>query len=464
MTALESYRRRLEEEEDGEVEVNFVSMVTTVGINFGGTFTSVNDLTLTDVEDSIQVLVTISSIAFISIFGMLLAAYGDYHNEHAITPEVKDFHDKKISHLHHNKVAAEDTDGESVESANTTALSEEEQMLEDALPIGMRATPFYVRFGGELMNHHKYVGIIFHYSKHFPRTLKMLSLTTNVFAMLFVQSILYPITHSDDGSCPLYNEEMSCLSESSVFNAGSPTCYWTPNDVNSVNSVSGSGSGSVGGTCAYSAPGRSIKVISLMAVIAVIISVPIAMLANWVILNILAGSSYADLDKLEGEWHLDDIEGGVDGRRGSVGARDRSRSRTSSDIGARARTRTRSRSAGVDATSSARRLSSNSESVVARQEADILGSTVAQETATFMRQIRDYRNNVIETDEERDDFDAMWGINSETGEFENDTDAITISKYVRTFLFDDNTDIHGMVVEDIATVRRDACSEILRLS
>jgi hypothetical protein len=141
----------------------------------------------------------------------------------------------------------------------------------------LRSTPFTERFTEEVKNFHKWLGVIFYYSDSFPRVLRIISLSTNVLAMLFVQSITYNLTNPDDGSCELHSTKTECLTEMSPFGTGDPKCFWDH--------------GFKRGSCHFNQPVNNLKIVLFVAIFAAIISTPIALSADWVIMNVLAAQT-----------------------------------------------------------------------------------------------------------------------------------------------------------------------------
>jgi hypothetical protein len=146
--------------------------------------------------------------------------------------------------------------------------------IEQSLPNVLRSKPFAERFKEEVKNYHRWIGVVYYYCDSFPRVLRIMSLATNVIAMLFVQSITYSLTNPDDGSCEALTRKNTCLTELSPFGTGDTKCYWEH--------------GFRRGSCHFNQPANNIKIVLFVAILAAIISTPIALSADWVIMNILA--------------------------------------------------------------------------------------------------------------------------------------------------------------------------------
>lgn len=123
----------------------------------------------------------------------------------------------------------------------------------------------------EIKSHHKWFGVIFHYSRVFPRVLRIVSLATNVIIMLFIQSITYNLTHGDDGTCESFEDEVDCLHPTSAYSTGSTMCYWRSSD----------------STCHYLEPDSDLKVMIYVAIFSALVATPLAVFVDWLIINIL---------------------------------------------------------------------------------------------------------------------------------------------------------------------------------
>jgi hypothetical protein len=152
------------------------------------------------------------------------------------------------------------------------------QIAEEALPQVLSSRSFFAKYKDELKRHHRWAGVFFHFTKKFPRALRVLSLATNIITMLFIQSITYNLTNGDDGSCERLLTEESCLQPSSSFSAGSSKCYWLPESANEH----------LEGSCKFVQPDSNLNVILFVAVFSAVMSTPIAFLLDWVIQHVLA--------------------------------------------------------------------------------------------------------------------------------------------------------------------------------
>ena len=164
------------------------------------------------------------------------------------------------------------------------------ELAEEALPLILSSHSTLVkRIWQEMKRHHRWLGIVFHFSPKFPRILRVLSLATNILIMLFVQSLTYNFTHGDNGECRNHLTRSTCLSRPSDFGSGESQCLWTPSTA--PGHIDGEGS------CAYNYPENSITVVLFVAIFSALTSAPLALLADWMIQNILAAPTKNEKQK-----------------------------------------------------------------------------------------------------------------------------------------------------------------------
>jgi hypothetical protein len=93
--------------------------------------------------------------------------------------------------------------------------------------------------------------------------------------MLFIQAVTYNIAEVDDGSCERLMDSSSCLAESSTLARGSNKCYWDSDTEK----------------CHYLDASDELMRVVFVAIISAIWSAPIAIFANWLIMNVLAAKT-----------------------------------------------------------------------------------------------------------------------------------------------------------------------------
>jgi hypothetical protein len=154
------------------------------------------------------------------------------------------------------------------------SLNVEQRTVEDSLPSIFKRKPMLDRIFDEVKTHHKWFGIKFHFSKQFPRPLRVLSLLSSIIVLLFVQSLTNNLTNPDDGSCETFLTEESCLKPISTFGTGNSKCLWLSNM-----------------TCTFLKPANSTQIVVFVALLSALIGTPIVILINWIVHNVLCASS-----------------------------------------------------------------------------------------------------------------------------------------------------------------------------
>jgi hypothetical protein len=192
------------------------------------------------------------------------------------------FRDTKIrdTDVSHVKEAMKSANNANGNHATTSFL----KIAEEALPQVLSSRSYAAKYKDELKRHHRWVAVFFHFTKKFPRVLRILALATNIITMLFIQSITYNLTHGDDGSCERLHSEEACLEPVSSFSTGSSKCYWIPQDRSDMSSYSAY---RYGGSCKFVQPDSDFTIIIFVAIFSAVVSTPIAFTADWIIQNIL---------------------------------------------------------------------------------------------------------------------------------------------------------------------------------
>jgi hypothetical protein len=126
-------------------------------------------------------------------------------------------------------------------------------LVDSSLPTALTSKPFIERFLQESKQNHKWAGVVYHFSPHFSRMLRVLSLGTNMLVMLFMNAVTYAVTNPDDGSCVLMTTIETCLEQKSTLARGESMCYWTP-DRNDNSFADDRLTDDAGGVCAFREP------------------------------------------------------------------------------------------------------------------------------------------------------------------------------------------------------------------
>jgi hypothetical protein len=290
------------EQQETSCHVDYVSMLGSVGGNFESTVLSAGGLSAGKVADSWVALVTTGSLLGAILVALLLSYYADERVEKKIGVETNMMMHALVSkNNQHQKVSrrlaprqtisqrvsmllgaknrsAAPVPGKIESSAAKEGGSESVLALaEEALPrILSSQSTFLGRTWSEVKRRHRWFGIIFYFNSKFPRVLRVLSLSTNILIMLFVQSLTYNFTHGDDGTCERFHSRAGCLSLPSDYATSGHKCYWR-----SDQSVSS-------GSCHYLQPDDSVLVVMFVAIFSAFVSAPAAILADWIIQNVLA--------------------------------------------------------------------------------------------------------------------------------------------------------------------------------
>ena len=279
--------------------VSYGALLTSVETSFTTTILSAGDLNASTLKNSWQALVTISAM----ISAMAIALYFSYFADKAAKTKIST-EDKMVTHarlhslIYQNKRitltqhkllvprgrhASANPSGATTVTANEQESEEELlfQMTSGALPQILNDRPLSSKIWEEEKKFHKYLGIVYHFSIYFARILRVVSLSTNVLIMLFVQSLTYNFTHGDDGTCASMKSESTCLAPRSYYGTGGPRCSWTPPS-SSLSARTASGS------CEYINPENSIEVIVFVAIFSSLVSTPLAIIVDYLVNYVLS--------------------------------------------------------------------------------------------------------------------------------------------------------------------------------
>jgi hypothetical protein len=264
-----AYRRRLDGDDDGNGEasgsVDFSTMLTTVLTDFKQTWSSADDLTASSVTKSWDVFLTLSTIGVITVIAVILSVQADYnYNKVAVDCSIK--MDKSKTNRR--------TSGGSFGGWKRAqkSIASDLDAIEESLPVAFHSKPFSERFILENKKFHKWMGVVFYYSPHFPRVLRVISLATSVIVMLFIQAVTYSIAEPDDGTCEAFVDKTSCLSEPSTLAQGENKCLWDDST----------------STCSFNEPANDLMRVVFVAVLSAMWSAPIALFVDWLIMKVLA--------------------------------------------------------------------------------------------------------------------------------------------------------------------------------
>ena len=282
----------------------------TVGHDFVSTWESAADLNASTVEKSAAVFITIGVLAGFIVLSVMAGRFADgvAHaarlKKHALAESTSSFGSRDPGNrallTRQQKLGA---------MSRKSMISSELSLIESALPKMLQSSSFMTKFAHEMKRYHRWLGIVFHHSESFSRTLRITSLATNIISMLFVQSLTYKMTNPDDGSCEALHTEQACLQPQSSFQTGGPKCYWLQ--------------GHRHGSCHFKQPSNDFQVVIFVAVFAAMVSAPITLTTEWLLMKILAAKTKKYISKRR-----------VDPASGPADTRDRASGGSSSTVAA----------------------------------------------------------------------------------------------------------------------------------
>lgn len=270
-----SARRRLQQTANGtlpqgEISINYVSMLKALTSTFTSTVLSADNLNAGIVARGYRALATLGTFIFVVVAGMLYASYAD-----AQAKKIEPLKKKDGNLLQKSKWIRSLTKAPQKSRVKKSERAGFLDMAQEALPQVLSNRSYVSLIKEELKRHHKWMAVVTHYSDKLPRILRVVSLATNIVVMLFMQSVTYNLTNSDDGSCERLNTEMACLEPSSAYSSSESKCYWTP------------AAEGIGGECRFVQPDDSITVVLFVAIFSAIVTTPIALLAEYIIFKFL---------------------------------------------------------------------------------------------------------------------------------------------------------------------------------
>ena len=272
----------------GPLVVSYVAMLDAVEDEFTSTVLSAGRLDGNALERGWQAIVTVGSL----LVAILLAIGGSYYADKTAKSKIS-AEDRAVAHvrmhssLYQQKLAGVNLQRQSSSAASTNGPNEEESrelfvIAEEALPAILTGQSLGKKIWEEEKRFHKYLGIVFHFSLHFPRMLRVVSLATNVLIMLFIQSLTYNYTHDDDGQCQRSTTRAECLAEPSDYGTGGHRCVWTTSATTAGVSSDGDGS------CSYLEPENSMDVVIFVAIFSALVSTPLAVMVDYLVNYVLS--------------------------------------------------------------------------------------------------------------------------------------------------------------------------------
>jgi hypothetical protein len=166
-------------------------------------------------------------------------------------------------------------------SSTSLTLHKDLQLIEECLPAIFKSNSLWNQFLSEMKVYHRWLGIVLYYSPVFPRSLRVLSLFSSIVTMLFVQSVTYNIADPDDGSCEACQNETRCLSLRSTLNLRESRCYWKLSNASPDQ-----------GSCHFRDIGEDMTRMFIVAIISAIVSAPLALSVQYLIVTVLSKDIY----------------------------------------------------------------------------------------------------------------------------------------------------------------------------
>ena len=287
---------------EGTVSVSYVSMLTAVAGSFLTTINTATKLNAALVTKGWQALATLGTLLVFFLSAMTFAHFADNQVKKKVAVETNrgeeqvenDPRRRSLAHRsfsifgRFSRFASMNGGRESQIRPDIAKIVERHKkskqqnrymaMAEEALPKVLISSKSLTRkVIDEMKRHHRWIGVIYYFSKKFPRVLRIVSLATNIIVMLFIQSLTYDLTKGDDGSCESFKTEEECLVPRSQYSSSMSRCYWSYPDPESTV-----------GECHFIQPDNNFTVVIFVAILSALVSTPIALLADWIIQNILS--------------------------------------------------------------------------------------------------------------------------------------------------------------------------------
>jgi len=261
-----------------QYSVSYVSMLKSTYTNFASTIVSADSLNASTVTKSWISLVTIGSLFIGIIIALIWSHYAD-HEMKKVQPLEGDVIQKSRKTAE-NKTKQPMKKNNRFKMNKAKVINTELELIENSLPQALSSRSFTDRCIDEIKHHHRWFGIIFYFTEGFPRMLRVSSLATNMIIMLFMQSLTYNLTNPDDGSCESFKTSPSCEAARSPYSTGDSKCAWMSDTEE----------------CKFMEPSSQIKVVLFVAIFCAIISTPIALLVDWILLHIIAAPTLQQIN------------------------------------------------------------------------------------------------------------------------------------------------------------------------
>jgi hypothetical protein len=279
--------------DSGTVSFSLLSIGKSVWVDFVSTWKTTTTLSSSQVLESWIVLVTIGSVGVLFVVCVLVGMRCDawerrnFLSKSAKLSESQQRKSLLITQVTNLNAVSASSSLSSSEShrppSPVSAVSPKEdlKLIDQSLPSIFNQDPVWKKFMNEMKVYHRWLGIVFYYSPVFPRAMRVLSLFTSIVIMLFVQSVVYNIADSNDGSCEKCHDEHCCLSYQSTLNRNEKKCYWEV-------TASANATSAAEGNCFFRNVGSDMTRMFIVAMISAVVSAPFALSIQYLIGNFLS--------------------------------------------------------------------------------------------------------------------------------------------------------------------------------
>jgi hypothetical protein len=264
--------------DSGPVSFSIFSIERSLTREFTSTWEVAPSLSSRDVTESWVVLMTLGGLSTVFLLSLVLGIYFDSCEKQSISIAT-DLQGKQKSKKKALRLFTGISPSESIiqsKPIDQSPANQDLQLIEESLPPIFKSDSLWSKFKREVQVYHRWLGIVFHYSPIFPRSMRVLSLFSSIVIMLFVQSVTYNVADPDDGSCEACTNESDCLSLKSTLNMREKRCYWKT----SVDEGSGS--------CHFREIGADMMRMFIVAMISAIVSAPFALSVQYLIVSVLS--------------------------------------------------------------------------------------------------------------------------------------------------------------------------------
>jgi hypothetical protein len=232
---------------------------------FASTWSSADDLTASQVNHNLLVLLTVGSVGFVGVLLVLTSMKMD-SRDHIKAISDKDMRvlrkQRSVRKSFHRTIGC------------VSVGSVESKRIDECLPFVLRPVPLVDKCKNELRMYHRWAGILFHYSESFSRSLRASSLVIGILTMLFVQSVTYDLAYPDNGSCGRQSTMTTCLKEKSMM-SNANKCEWNTESL----------------SCSFRPIQNDSDMMLVVALISGILSAPFSILFQSLILFVLAAKT-----------------------------------------------------------------------------------------------------------------------------------------------------------------------------